>query len=88
MTKLLEEAIAKLKTLSDEQQDRIAGLLPLLAEGELAFELPDEQIEGIELALRQADNGELNLLYFACITAPRNGCIIRARNARDSAFAR
>jgi len=37
MTKLLEEAIAKLKTLSDEQQDRVAELLLHLAEGEAEF---------------------------------------------------
>ena len=58
MTKLLEEAIAKLKTLSDEQQDRVAGLLLHLAEGEAEFDLTQEQIEGIELALAQADAGE------------------------------
>ena len=58
MTKLLEEAIAKLKTLSDEQQDRVAELLLHLAEGEAEFDLTQEQIEGIELALAQADAGE------------------------------
>jgi len=58
MTKLLEEAIAKLKTLSDEQQDRVAGLLLHLAEGEAEFDLTQEQIEGIELALAEADAGE------------------------------
>jgi predicted transcriptional regulator len=58
MTKLLEEAIAKLKTLDDEQQDRVAGLLLHLAEGEVEFELTQEQIEGIELAVAQADAGE------------------------------
>jgi hypothetical protein len=58
MTKLLEEVIAKLKTLSGEQQDRVAGLLLHLTEGEAGFELTHEQIEGIELALSQADAGE------------------------------
>ncbi len=58
MTKLLEEAIAKLKTLSAEQQDRVAGLLLHLAEGEVEFELTEEQIEGIGIAMRQADRGE------------------------------
>ena len=58
MTKLLEEAIAKLKTLSDEQQDRVAELLLHLAEGEAEFELTEEQIEGIEIAMQQADRGE------------------------------
>jgi hypothetical protein len=58
MTKLLEEAIAKLKTLDDEQQDRIAALLLELTEGEPEFSLTQEQIEGIELALRQADEGQ------------------------------
>lgn len=58
MTKLLEEAIAKLKTLSDEQQDRVAELLLHLAEGEAEFELTQEQIEGIEIAMQQADRGE------------------------------
>ncbi|MGO8951916.1 MAG: hypothetical protein ACLPWS_15525 [Rhodomicrobium sp.] len=50
MTKLLEEAIAMLKTLGDEQQERVAGLLLHLAEGEPEFELTQEQIEGIELS--------------------------------------
>jgi hypothetical protein len=59
MTKLLEEAIAKLKTLSDERQDRIAGLLLQLAEDEADFSLTDEQIEGIELTLREAEEGML-----------------------------
>ena len=58
MTKLLEEAIAKLKTLSDERQDRVAELLLHLAEGETEFDLTQEQIEGIELALAQAAAGE------------------------------
>jgi hypothetical protein len=58
MTKLLEEAIAKLKTLSEERQDRVAELLLYLAEGEAEFDLTQEQIEGIELALAQADAGE------------------------------
>jgi hypothetical protein len=58
MTKLLEEAIAKLKTLSEERQDRVAELLLHLAEEEAEFKLTQEQIEGIELALAQADAGE------------------------------
>ncbi len=58
MTKLLEEAIAKLKTLSAGQQDRVAVLLLQLTEGEAEFRLTQEQIEGIELALAQADAGE------------------------------
>jgi hypothetical protein len=58
MTKLLEEAIAKLTTLSDEQQDRVAGLLLHLAEGEAEFDLTQEQMEGIELALAQANAGD------------------------------
>ena len=58
MTKLLEEAIAKLKTLNDAQQDRVAELLLYLAEGEAEFELTQEQVEGIELAIAQADAGE------------------------------
>jgi hypothetical protein len=39
MTKLLEEAIAKLKTLSEDQQDRVAELLLSLAESEAEFTL-------------------------------------------------
>jgi predicted transcriptional regulator len=58
MTKLLEEAIAKLKTLSEERQDRVAELLLHLAGEEAEFKLTQEQIEGIELALAQADAGE------------------------------
>ena len=58
MTQLLEEAIAKLKTLSDEQQDRVAELLLHLAGGEAEFELTEEQIEGIEIAMREADRRE------------------------------
>jgi hypothetical protein len=58
MTKLLEEAIAKLKTLSEERQDRVAELLLHLAGEEVEFKLTQEQIEGIELALAQADAGE------------------------------
>jgi hypothetical protein len=58
MTKLLEEAIAKLKTLSDERQDRVAELLLHLVEEGAEFELTPEQIEGIDVALAQADAGE------------------------------
>ncbi|MFZ1107805.1 MAG: hypothetical protein WAN43_05600 [Rhodomicrobium sp.] len=58
MTKLLEEAIARLKTLSEDQQDRVAELLLHLAEGEAEFALTEEQLEGIELAMRQADAGD------------------------------
>ncbi len=58
MTKLLEEAIAKLKALSEERQDRVAELFLHLAEGEAEYDLTQEQIEGIELALAQNDAGE------------------------------
>ncbi|MGO9173320.1 MAG: hypothetical protein ACLP7P_15350 [Rhodomicrobium sp.] len=58
MTKLLDEAIAKLKTLSDDEQDRLAGLLLHLAWGEAEFALSEEQLEGIGIALGEAERGE------------------------------
>ncbi|WP_246702663.1 hypothetical protein [Starkeya sp. ORNL1] len=59
MTKLLDEAIAKLKALPDQEQDRIADLLLELAVADGAdHELTPEQIREVEIAMEQAARGE------------------------------
>jgi predicted transcriptional regulator len=59
MTKLLDEAIAKLKALPEQDQDRIADLLLELAAADGAdHELTPEQIREVEIAMEQAARGE------------------------------
>ena len=65
MTKLLEQAIAEIRKLSDAEQDRAAELLLGLVHrggelegGEADYQLTPEQIERVRLGLAQARRGE------------------------------
>ena len=59
MTKLLEQAIAKLRELSEQEQDALAVALLSLAEGETADVPIDNQTRAaIEEGLAQAERGE------------------------------
>ena len=57
MTKLLEEALARVQNLPDDEQDRAAQVLIALATDNRPYSLSDAQIAGIELAMEQADHG-------------------------------
>ena len=57
MTKLLEEALARVQTLPDDEQDRAAQVLIALVADTRPYSLSDAQIAGIELAMEQADHG-------------------------------
>ncbi len=59
MTRRFEQAVAELRKLPDEQQDKVADLLIELAEGDdLPAPLSADQIEGVRLALKQARLGQ------------------------------
>jgi hypothetical protein len=58
MTKLLEEAVAELRTLPDDEQDRAAAALLAFTRDREEYTLSVEQIEGIRHAMGQADRGE------------------------------
>jgi hypothetical protein len=58
MTKLLEEAMAQLQTLPEEEQDRAAEILLAFAQDHRDYVLDADQITGIEHAMMQADNGQ------------------------------
>jgi len=56
MTKRFEEAVAEIRKLPDDRQDQVAELLIELArEDENPRSLTPEQMEGVRLALKQAD---------------------------------
>ncbi|MGB7916477.1 MAG: hypothetical protein WCF79_14480 [Rhodomicrobium sp.] len=56
MTKRFEQAVAEIRKLPDERQDQVAELLIELANEEGSPpRLTPEQIEGVRLALRQAE---------------------------------
>lgn len=57
MTKLLEEAVARVQTLPDDEQDRAAQVLIALSADTRPYSLSEAQIAGIELAMEQADHG-------------------------------
>jgi predicted transcriptional regulator len=58
MTKM-ELAIAKLRALPRERQEELADYLIDLAEGEEnPYQLTDEQLEEVRLALKEADEGK------------------------------
>jgi hypothetical protein len=61
MTKILEQAIAKARTLSDEDQDALGAVLLSLAEEWRigADELDDETRAAILDGIEQANRGEL-----------------------------
>lgn len=62
MTKLLDEAIAEIRKLPDDEQDRAAALLLVLAHEQhddaASYRLTQEQVAQIRLGLEQARRGE------------------------------
>ncbi len=58
MTKRLEEAVAEIRKLPAEQQDRVADLLIELTGREKAPALKPEQVAGVHVALEQVRRGE------------------------------
>jgi hypothetical protein len=58
MTRLLDEAIAKVRRLSDEEQDYAAAMLLGFADREAdSYELTPEQLAEVELARQQIKDG-------------------------------
>ena len=59
MSKRFEEAVAEIRKLPDEEQDRVADLMMELAGGDDEHPpLTAEQIAGVHLALEQVERGE------------------------------
>ena len=58
MTKLLEEAVARVRILPESEQDRVAEAILALTREESNYTLSAQQIEGIKHAMAQADRGE------------------------------
>jgi len=58
MTKLLEEAVAQVQTLPEDEQDRAAEVLLAFAHDRRDYNFDAEQIAGIQHAMVQADNGQ------------------------------
>jgi hypothetical protein len=59
MSKRFEEAVAEIRKLPDEEQERVADLLiELISDVEEAPALTAEQIAGVHLALEQVERGE------------------------------
>lgn len=58
MTKLLEEAVARVQTLPEEEQDRAAEALIVFATDNRSYTLTPEQVAGISHAMGQADRSE------------------------------
>lgn len=58
MTKLLDEAVAKVRRLSEEEQDYAAAMLLGFADREAdSYQLTPEQLAEVELARRQIKDG-------------------------------
>lgn len=57
MKTLLDQAVALLKTLPEDEQQRAANVLMALAEERSLYTLDDDQLEGIDHAMAQADRG-------------------------------
>jgi len=58
MTKLLDEAVAKVRELSEEEQDYAAAMLLGFADREAdKYELTPEQVAEVELARKEAKEG-------------------------------
>ena len=58
MTKLLDQAVAEVRKLSDSEQDRVASLLLSLIDRDAdAAQLTPEQMAEVELARREAREG-------------------------------
>lgn len=59
MSKLLDEAFEKMKALPEQRQDELARLLiELAAEEAEPFELTDEQMREVQLAMAEVERGE------------------------------
>ena len=58
MTKLLEQAIGKVRELTDEEQDDLARTLLAMIGDASAFPLDDETRAAIREGLARADRGE------------------------------
>ena len=58
MTKLSEGAVAQVRTLPDDEQDRAAEALLAFAQDRGDYTFDAERIEGIRHAIVQADNGK------------------------------
>ena len=59
MTKLLEQAIAKVRELSDEEQDALAAIILSMADADASrFPLDRETEAAIREGIAQADQGE------------------------------
>ena len=58
MTKLLEEALARLRVLPDDEQNRAAEVLLAFARDQRTYTFTAEQIAGVKHAMAQADRGE------------------------------
>jgi hypothetical protein len=58
MTKLLDQAVAEARKLSDSEQDRVASLLLSLIDCDVdAVQLTPEQMAEVELARQEAREG-------------------------------
>lgn len=58
MTRLLEEAVAKVRGLSEAEQDRAAAMLLGFADRQAdQYQLTSEQLAEVELARREAKRG-------------------------------
>jgi hypothetical protein len=58
LTKLLDEAFAKLRGMSDEDQDYAAAMLLRFADREAdSYQLTPEQVAEVELARKEAKEG-------------------------------
>jgi hypothetical protein len=58
MTKLLDEAVAKVRELSEEEQDYAAAMLLGFADRESdKYQLTPEQVAEVELARKEAKEG-------------------------------
>jgi len=58
MTRLLDEAVAKVRTLSEAEQDRVAGMLLGFADRDAdKYQLTPEQVAEVELARQEAKQG-------------------------------
>ncbi len=59
MTKLLRDAIERLKELPEERQNELAEMLVTAAESDLhPYQLNDEELEAVEEARAQVARGE------------------------------
>ena len=59
MTKLLEQALAKVRLWPKERQDEAAQMLLDMADDGDVYVLSDEERADVEEGLREADRGEL-----------------------------